>query len=173
MDFNIFKKDLRKTNIITAIISLFLLLVGIIIVLSLKDIDTKTVKIPITILIVLNYVFVAMVIWLLNKTKYYVSGVYLFITYKFQEGNEIIRRSRFEVNWKAHLWLLFIAIVLFFIEITATMSAYDNNWVETAKHNWWIVLILFATNIAIAEFSFYFNVHLFNNDYEIMKQLSK
>jgi|GEM_PF-884095 len=98
LDFQLFKPHLKRTNLVVMISSLILLLIGLIIVLTIKNLDVKTTKVPLAILIVLNYLLVMLIMWLLNRSKNFVSFTFLFVTYKYEINQETKQNSKFQIN---------------------------------------------------------------------------
>ena len=153
--------------------SLILLLIGLIIVLTIKSLDVKTTKVPLAILIVLNYLLMMLITWLLNRSKTFVSFTFLFVTYKYEINQETKKNSRFQINWHSYLLVIGFMVVLYFVELTATMGGYDNNWVEAAKNNWWAVLILITTNLLLIIGSYLLTCQLLNHDQKLLAAISK
>ena len=173
MDFQLFKPHLKRTNLVLMISSLILLLIGLIIVLTIKSLDVKTTKVPLAILIVLNYLLMMLITWLLNRSKTFVSFTFLFVTYKYEIDQETKKNSRFQINWHSYLLVIGFMVVLYFVELTATMGGYDNNWVEAAKNNWWAVLILITTNLLLIIGSYLLTCQLLNHDQKLLAAISK
>ncbi len=153
--------------------SLILLLIGLVIVLTIKSLDVKTTRVPLAILIVLNYLLIMLITWLLNRSKVFVSFTFLFITYKYEINQETKQNSKFQINWHSYLIIIGFMVVLYFVELTATMGGYDNKWIEAAKNNWWAVLIFIATNLVLIIGSYLLTCQLLNHDQKLLAEMGK
>ena len=173
MDFQLFKPHLKRTNLVVMISSLILLLIGLIIVLTIKNLDVKTTKVPLAILIVLNYLLIMLITWLLNHSKTFVSFTFLFVTYKYEIDQKTKQTTKFQVNWQTYLIIISFLVVLYFVELTATINGYDNNWIKAAKNNWWTVLILIASNLILIIGSYLLTWQLLNHDQKLIAAMSK
>lgn len=173
MGFSLFKKHLHRTTILVFILFIIAIIIGVAIVGGTGTFTKPEVKVPAErfVAIILDGLIMALVIWILHMSQSFVSLGYVITKKQYITKEKKTTIIKFTNPWWLHLLTACFLIAIYFLTITGLMYAYDNSWVKAARHNWWIVLIIFVVNFAIIEFAYNLNLYKFNHDPEITNEI--